>query len=402
MSVSVVVPYFEQPARLDLVLAGLELQTLRGFDVVVADDGSREAPRPGRRSYPVQVVRQADRGIRPAAARNLGVAACEGDLLCFLDGDTVPGPDYLEQTLAALDGRRAVGTGRRRHVDLTGWTPPRLTAWLAGAPGHDAPPELDDPAWLQEAYSRTYDLAHVGDDGYRFVVGAVQSLPRALLAEVGGWEGDIDVYGGEDWELAHRCWLAGADLVHVPGAVAWHDGPDLAGRHIDRRAVKNAETAVLARYVTDPATRGRGLVYEQPDVVVELDDTGASTADVAVCVASLLRDTDAGVWLVDGAALGHAGPLTQDPRVHRGPVPAAVAARCRYRAVVPRPVRLVGASLRELCDRAPLSVGRELVLRRTRDLSLGRAAAPSAAGIVLEKLDGVALEQTWGRLALGR
>ena len=47
--VSVVVPFYERQDQLDRLLAGLDLQTLpcSHFEVVIADDGSREGPRVG-------------------------------------------------------------------------------------------------------------------------------------------------------------------------------------------------------------------------------------------------------------------------------------------------------------------------------------------------------------------
>ena len=50
-TVSVVVPHYESPHDLDLLLTALELQDhpLDLLDVVVADDGSRALPDPGPR-----------------------------------------------------------------------------------------------------------------------------------------------------------------------------------------------------------------------------------------------------------------------------------------------------------------------------------------------------------------
>ena len=73
-SVSVVVPYYERPDQLGRLLSALDLQTVPGdrTEVVIADDGSRQAPPLGTPSFTPTYVRQYDEGFRAAAARNLG------------------------------------------------------------------------------------------------------------------------------------------------------------------------------------------------------------------------------------------------------------------------------------------------------------------------------------------
>ncbi len=133
-AVSVVVPTYDRPEQVERLLAGLDLQTLAPdrFEVVLADDGSARPPEPGRHAYAVRVVRQEDDGFRAAAARNLGGAAASGEVLAFLDQDVVPAPDYLARVLDATSGPWALTVGRRRHVDLDGWSGERVRAWLPG------------------------------------------------------------------------------------------------------------------------------------------------------------------------------------------------------------------------------------------------------------------------------
>ena len=391
--VTVVVPYFEDPHGLDLVLTALELQDHPSLEVVVADDGSRVEPRPGPRPYPVRVVSQPDRGFRAAAARNLGAAAGRGPVLCFLDADTVPEPGYVSAVVRAVAGGADLVVGRRRHADLASTTPGELRDWFAtGAP---APREFPEPAWLAEAYERTDDLRAAGDDAYRFVISAVLSVTRELFEAVSGFEEAFTAYGGEDWEFAHRCWVAGAGFVHARDAVAWHDGPDFAGRtdEAQARSSRNLEGLTLARFVPDPAARGEGLVWSHPDVVVTLDDRGREPADVVASVRSLLRGSDAGVWLVSGEA----ADLLDDPRVHRGRPPRDVLRRCRFRVDLDVPVLLSGSTLRDLADVAPARVGEHLVVRRSRDLARGEGAEVlEVPGVTAAEAVDSDLQRTWG------
>ncbi|WP_172669675.1 glycosyltransferase [Arsenicicoccus sp. oral taxon 190] len=399
--VAVVIPCYDQQAQLDLVLAALELQTLPldQLEVVVADDGSAVPPVLGDRPYPVRLLRQPDAGFRAAAARHLGAGATSAPVLCFLDADTVPEPDYLRRLAAVVhDGPRGtLAVGRRRHADLAGWTPQRLRPWREGdAP---APPLLDEPAWLREGYARTQDLRAADDRSYRFVISAVMALPRELYDAAGGFDPGFVGYGGEDWDLAHRCWLAGADLRHVPEAVAWHDGPDLAGRAGEgARAVKDRETLHLATVLTDPLARGHGLVWAHPETVVEL--RGApDPGSLAATVAALLRDSDAGVWCVDLVALP--APLEHDPRIHVGHPDPESLRRCRHQVVVHGPVGL-DAPLRALVGQGPADYGddgRLLVqVRATRQLARGETAAAvraAGAGGIRPLDDRATLEARW-------
>lgn len=399
--VAVVIPFYEQQGQLDLVLAALERQDLAPAEVVVADDGSAGAPHVGDRPYPVRVVRQEDQGFRASAARHLGAGATTAPVLAFLDADTVPEPGYLAALAAVVgDGPRGtLAVGRRRHGDLGGWTAHRLGEWFAGGA---APEPLGDPAWLADGYRATDDLRRADDRSYRYVISACLALPRELYCAAGGFDPGFVGYGGEDWDLAHRAWLAGADLRHVPDAVAWHDGPDLAGRADPDalRATKDAETLALAHVLTDPLARGRGLVWRYPHTVAVVAGP-ADAGTVAACADSLLAGADAGVWFPDATP---PAALT-DPRVHAGSPPPDVLQRARLQ------VRLPGASLvdgglpalAQPGDHAVPGLG-VVQVRRSRDLARGDAtweatwdaAVPAPTSVVIRPLVPTAtLEARW-------
>ena len=101
MLVSLIVTTYNRPDALRAVLAGLLAQDDRGFEVLVADDGSRDDTRAlideAARAAPIPIahVWQEDRGFRAGAARNRAAARAKGDYLVFLDGDCVPRPDFI-------------------------------------------------------------------------------------------------------------------------------------------------------------------------------------------------------------------------------------------------------------------------------------------------------------------
>lgn len=338
-SVAVVIPFYNQHHELELVLEALELQRYPRdlMTVIVADDGSEQTPQERPR---VRVVRQDDLGFRAAAVRNLGASVTDAEILCFLDADTVPEPDYLRRIvrLPAL-APDALVVGRRRHADLSEWTPTQLREWWSGGP---APHLFDAPRWLSDEYQRSDNLLQLDHRSYRYVISSVMCCSRMLFEELGGFDESFSHYGGEDWEFAHRALVGGAVLQHAADAVAWHNGPDWAGRDVPGRAeAKNAEALALARRITDPDARRFGMRYSIPDVAVHLDAAG-HTAGSMLATVSCFLGLDAGIW-VDGpgaedlvAQIG-----AEDQRLQSGSVPERVRRSCRFvidvtgRAVLP-------------------------------------------------------------------
>ncbi len=341
-TVSVVVVHHDQHRQLRRTLSALARQHYPHdrLEVIVVDDGSHQPP-----DVPdgVRLLRQDRRGARRAAARNRGARAGRGEILCFLDADTAPEPDYI-QRLARLPSLtpEAVVVGRRRHACFDA-VDPAADVTVAG-PAH----ELPAPAWLHDGYVATHDLRDAGPRSFRYVISAVLGCTRWLFDELGGFDEEFVDYGGEDWEWAHRAWLSAALFAYVPDAVAWHDGPDWGAREVaDRRAQKNAEAMRLAQLITADGHRPRGLFGRRAQVVVELAPELPEPA-AFVCVDSLLEALPRAAVLVAGPL---ASRFANDPRV----VPAGRDDRELVRwpqlhVVVHGPVRVLGPGLAALGD----------------------------------------------------
>jgi len=103
MKISVVVTTYNRPQALSLVLRGLLAQSQPPFEILIADDGSGDLTRQTIRQMardtdvPIRHLWQTDVGFRAASARNMAVAAAQGELMVFLDGDCIPRHDFLAQ-----------------------------------------------------------------------------------------------------------------------------------------------------------------------------------------------------------------------------------------------------------------------------------------------------------------
>jgi len=102
IALSVIVTTYNWPEALARVLYALEAQTHKSFELVIADDGSRDATKAlinqwqAKASFPIHHVWQEDKGFRAAKIRNKSVAKAKGDYLIFIDGDCVLPKNFIK------------------------------------------------------------------------------------------------------------------------------------------------------------------------------------------------------------------------------------------------------------------------------------------------------------------
>ncbi len=170
-------------ARGALERAGLDAQTWPAHEIIVVDDGSRDATAEIARSFGegVKLIRQGNSGV--SVARNAGAAAATGDWLAFLDADdwyapdrlkwhaewilAEPGLDFLTGDYEYRDSAGALlGTSMAQHAAGRA-----LLAKAGGATrvAMDAPGEI--AAFVADHFGDTHTL----------------SVPRARFVEVGGY-----------------------------------------------------------------------------------------------------------------------------------------------------------------------------------------------------------------------
>jgi len=217
VKLGLVVATYEWPEALEAVLLALADQSDRGFEVVVADDGSGPETRALVERWsallPVRHVWQEDDGYRLARVRNLGALSTEAEYLVFLDGDVIPRRHFVRAMRAgAVPGWFVAGKrllldeelSRRvldERVPVQRWSAPHwalhhehasplraLTARDRRRPGREGLPEFAPHA-----------------DGYGFLLG----LARADFERVNGYDARYAGWGGEDVDLAARLRRAG-------------------------------------------------------------------------------------------------------------------------------------------------------------------------------------------------
>jgi glycosyltransferase involved in cell wall biosynthesis len=122
--VSVILPAYD---RLELLRASVEsvrAQTLRDWELVIADDGSAAATREylGKLADARMRVLYLEHSGNPARVRNAAIAAARGGFLAFIDSDDLWVPAKLERQLAVMarTPARRWSYSQIRRIDATG------------------------------------------------------------------------------------------------------------------------------------------------------------------------------------------------------------------------------------------------------------------------------------------
>jgi len=105
-TVGVVFTTYNRPHDLERVLAGYARQTWRRFEIVIADDGSREDTREcierarERWRLDIRHVWHEDIGFRKCRILNRAIEETAAEYLIFTDGDCIPHPDFVSGHVA--------------------------------------------------------------------------------------------------------------------------------------------------------------------------------------------------------------------------------------------------------------------------------------------------------------
>ena len=197
-AVAVVIPVYNGAQFLREALDSALGQTLSPAEIIVVDDGSRDASAEIARAYQakhsqVKVVTQPNAGV--AAARNRAAEMATAPLLAFLDHDDLWEPTKLERQVEEL--RRSPGAGVCVCASkiLSQLDDPAATETVAG---------LSLPA-ADQVRAQMYGRL-------RFQPSAVM-IRREVFLDVGGF--DSTAQPCEDWDLWLRLEQAGAGFAVV-------------------------------------------------------------------------------------------------------------------------------------------------------------------------------------------
>ncbi|HUR62095.1 MAG TPA: glycosyltransferase [Candidatus Thermoplasmatota archaeon] len=200
--VSVIVPVYNDVARLELLMDALAAQTYpRGLmQVLIIDNASEEDVQGAvrRRGAPFVALHEARPGSY--AARNRGLQSATGAVLAFTDGDCIPAPTWLERGVAALAEWPEAGlvAGRIELFARPGRRPSSVELWEVA---YGFPQQ------------RFVEVQHFGATANVFT-------RREVMEAVGPFNAALKSGGDKEW--GQRVHAAGYPVVYAPGVVVRH------------------------------------------------------------------------------------------------------------------------------------------------------------------------------------
>jgi glycosyltransferase involved in cell wall biosynthesis len=213
MKASIIIATYNEPEWLQKVLWGYEAQSCRDFEIIVADDGSRNDTRQVIEQFkitswmPIRHVWHEDKGYRKCRILNKAIQEAQYDYLIFTDGDCIPRYDFVEQHITHAEYGYFLSGGavrlpmqtskaiRQEHI-LSGEA--FLLSWLRTqgyAPGFFKKLKLTAGRWSSV-------LNHVTPAKATWNGGNASGWKQDLIA-INGFDERLE-YGGQDRELGER------------------------------------------------------------------------------------------------------------------------------------------------------------------------------------------------------
>ena len=229
---------YEMPHHLELVLAGLEGQSRKDFEVLLCDDGSGPETRQiidgfkSRTGFALNHLWQENQGFRKCRILNRGLREARGSTMVFLDGDCVPHRHFVRDHLENQEtGRYLAGRRVELGPKLSSWlTPMRVRKGFFDYPGIQMVQSmfLKDSEHLQRTIRVTapslrkiLKMERIDD-----LKGCNYSVSRADLEAVNGFDEEYEGYGREDTDIEVRLQHLGLKIKSLKGLAlqfhVWH------------------------------------------------------------------------------------------------------------------------------------------------------------------------------------
>jgi glycosyltransferase involved in cell wall biosynthesis len=235
LKASVIISFYNRIDYLKYVLAGFKRQSLRDFEIIIADDGSNaevveELEKLSTEiSYPLIHVWHEDKGFRKNKILNRAITSSNTDYLIFIDGDCVPHREFVNEHFIYSSMGKCL-TGRRVNLSQ------KVTEGLSVENIKDGYLEnnklklIIDGLWGKSDnvergfYIRNKFLRHILNKKKRGILGCNFSIHKKDILAINGFDERYELPSiGEDSDVQFRLELLKVEVVSLGNiAVQYH------------------------------------------------------------------------------------------------------------------------------------------------------------------------------------
>lgn len=244
VALSVVVPFYGEPAATMPLVEALLAQATPTTEVIVADDAS---PIPFPELTGVKVIQRTTNGGFGSAV-NTGAQTATGDWLLILNSDLEISPTFLKDFTAAaqpwmpavlgpciVNGAGQIEYTARRYPTVSH----QVAEWLTPLA------RFKESTWWHRAVGHDHRDAHPSPTDW--LVGAVLLLPLAEFRAVGGFDEGYFM-NVEEVDLQRRLRQRGLPSVRLPQVIVKHEGGGSSDPAKRRRWIVSARTRYARKW----------------------------------------------------------------------------------------------------------------------------------------------------------
>ena len=115
--ISIILSTYNQPSWLEKALQGYEFQTFKDFEILIADDGSKDETRllienyKNKSKLKITHIWHEDNGFQKTIILNKSIISSKSDYLLFSDGDCIPRSDFIEKHISQREEKYFLSGG---------------------------------------------------------------------------------------------------------------------------------------------------------------------------------------------------------------------------------------------------------------------------------------------------
>jgi GT2 family glycosyltransferase len=214
--VSIVIVNYNGKKYLQKCIESILKNSYQNFEIVVVDNNSSDGSVDATKEMFVNLqnlkIIKLEKNYGPSRARNEGVKASQGQIVCFLDNDTEVDEKFIVNAIKYFRDDRKIGIlqckllllEEKNRIDYAGEYLSQL-----GFLVHIAPYGVEDKG----QYDKNYEILAAKSAG--------MFICRDVFDKIGGFDDDFFIFV-EETDLGWRSWLSGFRAIFAFDSVVYH------------------------------------------------------------------------------------------------------------------------------------------------------------------------------------